>query len=159
MILASSQALQDLSTLTEMSDIVATVVASGPVTVHWNSRSNSAWESTEDHGQIPMIVTDQAVTVESAAKGAIEGETLTIRTVGGLVGNDLFVDDDSRTMGKGRTYLVFLQVDDWIGRDVIDQGVLSPVAKAQGIFEQLNGRWINEANVTFTQADLDAALQ
>jgi hypothetical protein len=106
-----------------------------------------------------MILSDHDVEVIAAWKGAGKGIELTVRTVGGIAGDLAFVDEESRTLADSRAYLVFLQVDDWVGQDILESDIYSPVGRTQGVFEYLDGRWVNEAGVSFTTKELERAVK
>ena len=84
--------------------------------------------------------------------------TQVVRTIGGQIDDRVFIDEESRTLAPGRTYLVFLEVGDWVGKDVVDRSIYSPVGRTQGVFESLDGRWVNATNLSFTTDDLATAI-
>jgi hypothetical protein len=150
---------QDLASLLERSAVVALVRPSGSSSAHWNSRDNKPWAANARSGGLPMIVTDESVAVERAWRGASAGDVVTVRTLGGVVGNHEFRDADSKALRQGAAYLVFLRLDDWAGRDVVDRQVLSPVGRAQGVFVIQGGRFVNSDGLSFTAKDLDKAFR
>lgn len=145
----------DLANLAQESRIIALVRPTGQRSSRWNSLDNKPWTAARDSGLVPMIYTDQSVVVEQAWRGAATGDILSVRTVGGLSGGHEFRDADAEPLEDGATYLVFLRLDDWPGRDLVDQRILSPVGRIQGVFRSGDRGFVNRDGLGFTLDQLE----
>jgi hypothetical protein len=148
----------ELATLIDGAAVIAVVRPIGAPTAHWNSSSNAAWTAEADAGIVPMIVSDQTVVVDRAWRGAVPGTLLDLRTIGGIVGRHEFRDVHSQQLALRQTYLVFLRQDDWPGHDLVEPGVLSPIGRAQGVFQAAGQGFINAGGIRLTADDLERVI-
>jgi hypothetical protein len=143
--------------LSDLSDRAVIVALVSPVPgshSHWNSSDNQPWEADEDSGLQPMILTDQPVTVLRAWRGARAGDTIAVRTIGGKVGATQIIYENGGALTGSETYIVFLQRDDWRGKDIVDTDVVSPVGLEQGVFVKTGASFSNAAGLTVTLDEL-----
>lgn len=156
LMLAASGPELSLSELSEQSVIIALVIPKPGSQSHWNSSDNRPWEAANDSGLQPMIVTDQHVKVLRAWRGATAGDGVVVRTVGGTVGSAQFIYENGGSLTGSEAYLVFLRRDDWLGKDIVDTNVLSPIGLEQGVFIEAGGSFSNAAGLTVTLDELSA---
>lgn len=128
----------DLKQLWGKAETVALVRPTGQNTIHWNNADNRQWES--DLGRA-MIYNDQVVEVLKVNKGKTSS-VLTIRNIGGVVGNVRYEVDGLTELQAGTEYLVFLATFDTPTREGFERAV-SFVGQQQGIFAPAAGSFLN----------------
>jgi len=95
-----------LAELRSTSELVMLVRPTGTSNVHWNSADNQQWQDRE--GASAMIVRDDVFEVSMIVKGSYKDPYITIRGVGGVVGDVTYVHDQQEPWVSGGLYLVFL---------------------------------------------------
>lgn len=116
--------------LTDAADIVAMVRPTGNNWAHWNSTANAAWDSSDE--RLPMIYNDQEVSVVELFRGTV-ADRLTIRNIGGTVGDTAFELEGLDALAPGSVYLVFLESVQTPTREGWEMAV-SFVGQEEGVF-------------------------
>lgn len=136
--------------LMEGATIIAVVEPTGNDFVHWNNASNTRWES--DTPGRALIYNDQEVRVERVLKGKAP-DILTIRNIGGVVGDTRYEIEDLEPLVPGKQYVVLLAEYSTPTQDGFEQAI-SFVAQGQGIFEIGANRAVNAFGADFPSADI-----
>lgn len=139
--------------LTRAAEIVAVVRPTGKSDVHWNNASNTAWTSDTLRA---MIYNDQEVDVIRVLRGKTP-PTLTIRNIGGTVGDTTFELSGLEPLKSGQEYLVFLE-GVATPTETGTEWALSFVAQQRGVFWKTGAGFANSDGLsvtveTFNEAD------
>jgi len=139
-----------IAEMTEAADVVALVRPTGMDRVHWNSAANSSWTPTDE--RLAMIYNDQQVEVVDLLRGRV-GQSITIRNIGGLVGDTLMEMEGLEPLDPPSTYLVFLETVDTPTREGWESA-LSFISQGQGIFVSDGRGFVNDYGLSVTLEDL-----
>lgn len=135
--------LQDLQNAAE---IIAVVKPTGKDSEHWNNAKNSAWVS-EKPGRA-MIYNDQEVVVVDVIRGQAPS-TLTIRNIGGTVGDTMYELEGLEPLEQGAQYLVFLKTFQTPTEEGTE-AALSFVGQDQGVFMRSGDAFANDLGLSVT---------
>lgn len=95
--------------LAAAAEAIAIVAPTGKSDVHWNSRDNAEWTGTGVSSRHPYIYRDDEVKVVRSLKGASPQPTMTIRGIGGTIGDVTMQMDGQPEWQVGQRYVVFLR--------------------------------------------------
>lgn len=135
--------------LTRGATVVAIVEPTGRDRVHWNSADNTRWES--DRPGATMIYNDQEVRVVKVLQGTITSPTLTVRNIGGVVGDVEYRIEGLDPLMKGRSYLLFLREFETPTREGTERA-WSFVAQEQGVFALSETGYANARGLVASEA-------
>lgn len=119
-----------LDELTTHADAIAVVRATGNDRVHWNNATNAKWVSDEPGGA--MIYNDQEALVVDLVRGELD-QMLTIRNVGGTVGDTRYELEGLAPLVQGVDYLVFLKTFETPTQEGTETAI-SFFGQEQGVF-------------------------
>ncbi len=150
-IIASSVSFEyTLDELTEKADAIAVVRATGNDRVHWNNASNAKWVPDKPGGA--MIYNDQDVTVVELVRGDLDS-SLTIRNIGGTVGDTRYELEGLEPLTKGVDYLVFLKTFETHTQEGSEKA-LSFVGQEQGVFVASGTSFVSNHGLSVTSDQL-----
>jgi hypothetical protein len=149
-----SSPLLTVEELTEYADDVVVARASGRADVHWNNRANAEWG--DPSALLSMILHDEHLSV--TREGNRTGGEITIRQLGGTIGNVTFENHEAREFAANEDLLLFLRWADTPTQEGSER-MLTVVGPGIGTF-RLNsgGNWENVARQVITPQEVDVLL-
>jgi hypothetical protein len=152
--MASSGPAFSVENLEARADVIAVIKPTGSVNEHWNNATNTPWDAPKDSGVVPLIVTDQEVTVATGVRGPVAGDVVRLRTIGGTAAGVHLDFEGVDPLEEQTTYLVFAEWVDWPTQDGFEH-VLAPIGESQGLFEQDGADFINSLGLRLNAASLN----
>lgn len=134
----------DLDYLIKNSDLIVT----GSVDIinpsRWNTLDGKLPRETTVHTITPdkVIFTDVIFRIDQTIKGQSGENTIRIRSLGGIVGQDQMTVSGVASLEMGKTYLLFLEPDTGSTAD-IDPGHYFVRGGLQGVYQVLDGKAIS----------------
>jgi len=141
------------------SDAVAILEFGGTTRAFWNSSDNKEWAPETASGKQAWIYRDDGFRVLKVLRGSLPTPTLTVRGVGGTVGDVTVTLEGQVDWVTDLPYLMFLRQDNTPFREGFERA-WTVVWTGHGALESLGGgRWSNAVGtLSLTEADL-AALE
>jgi len=141
-----------LQELAKNAAAIGVVVPTGKSQVHWNSAKGEEWVALPN-GRNPMIYRDDEFTVVEAILGLRQGQSITVRGVGGTV-RDVHMDYEGQIDWQlGIQYLVFLREEDTPTLEGFERAWTVEII-GQGALPGDEERFTNAAGVKVNRSDL-----
>lgn len=144
------------------------IVIGNPNTINpsrWNTPDGKLPRGTTVNTISPnmVIFTDVIFRIEDTIKGLVNQNTVRIRSVGGMVGEDKMIVSGIASLEMGKSYLLFLGEDTTGGTANIDPGHYFVRGGLQGLYEIFGGKaislreeWQLEELIAYIQKSLSA---
>lgn len=149
--LATSAVAMSKDDFSVRADVIVIARPTQEQSQHWNSTRNEEWVAPDDSGIIPMIVTDAVFAVERTLVGD-HADSVTVRLVGGTVGDIRMTLDGMPNLSSGARIVLFLEEVQWPTAEGFDT-VLAPIGEGQGIFVESGLTWTNAAGLSIAPAE------
>lgn len=133
--------------LAEAAEAVAVLRIAESGAPRWNSEANKPWVSDDPFSRTPLVFQDHKAAVVRVVAGKSLGDEVTIRTIGGRVGQVDVSMESEASLVEGRTYLLYLRQVDFPMQEGSERS-WTVVAGSQGVFsEQGGGEWVSSGGL------------